>query len=334
MGLILTDICNRYDKPVVSANLGTSDHGSVFWRPKPSRDITVRAHKAQKRSVRRFPESAINAFGRWVSSHHWFTSLDSVASVDSLTESFNTDVKTEIDIHFPLKSVKIHPTYRPWMTSRIKQFILERRRAFYSDRNGRWRELRTRVRDEIAARKKAFYSEKLSYLKKCASAISYEVDNKVLSCLELANGPNNFFVSVTSDVPVLDYLTLPAFLPAPEELPVIRPTEVYKKLLRLSPFKACGPDAIPNRILKLFASELSEPVTTIFNRLLSSGNFPSAWRDAYILPIPKASAVTCDNDLRPVALTACLSKVFEDFVVQWLMEELFSQRRVNHLLSI
>ena len=137
----------------------------MFWRPKPSRDITVRAHKAQKRSVRRFPESAINAFGRWVSSHHWFTSLDSVASVDSLTESFNTDVKTEIDIHFPLKSVKIHPTYRPWMTSRIKQFILERRRAFYSDRNGRWRELRTRVRDEIAARKKAFYSEKLSYLK-------------------------------------------------------------------------------------------------------------------------------------------------------------------------
>ena len=27
---------------------------SVFWRPKPSRDITVRAQKAQKRSVRRF----------------------------------------------------------------------------------------------------------------------------------------------------------------------------------------------------------------------------------------------------------------------------------------
>lgn len=70
MDLILTDICNRYDKPVVSAKLGTSDHGFVFWRPKPSRDITVRARKVQKRSVRRFPESAINGFGRWVSSHH------------------------------------------------------------------------------------------------------------------------------------------------------------------------------------------------------------------------------------------------------------------------
>ena len=83
-----------------------------------------------------------------------------------------------------------------------------------------------------------------------------------MSGLELANRLKNYFVSVTSDDPALDYLTLPAFLPAPEELPVIRPTEVYKKLLRLSPFKACGPDAIPNRILKLFASELSDPVTT------------------------------------------------------------------------
>ena len=63
-------------------------------------------------------------------------------------------------------------------------------------------------------------------------------------------------------------------------------------------------------------------MTTIFNRLLSSGDFPSAWRDAYISPIPKASPVTCDNDLRPVALTACLSKAFEDFVVQWLMEDI------------
>ena len=200
--------------------------------------------------------------------------------------------------------------------------------------------------------KKAFYSEKLSYLKSTdprkwwslvkklsgkssgASAIRYEVDNKVLSGLELANRLKNFFVSVTSDDPALDYLTLPAFLPAPEELPVIRPTEVYKKLLRLSPFKACGPDAIPNRILKLFASELSDPVTTIFNRLLSSGNFPSAWRDAYISPIPKASAVTCDNDLRPVALTACLSKVFEDFVVQWLMEDIKEHIDPNQFCSL
>ena len=190
------------------------------------------------------------------------------------------------------------------MTSRIKQLILERQRAFHSDKSGRWRELRTRVRDEIAARKKAFYPEKVSFLKNTdprkwwslvnklsskscgASAISYEVDRY--------------------------YLTLPAFLPAPDELPA---HGSLQKTTQAKSFQSLWSWRDSNRILKLFASELSEPVTTIFNRSLSSGDFSSAWRDAYISPIPNASPVPCDNDLRPVALTACLSKVFEDFVV-------------------
>ncbi|KAK2563973.1 hypothetical protein P5673_012992 [Acropora cervicornis] len=118
-----------------------------------------------------------------------------------------------------------------------------------------------------------------------------------MSGLELANRLYNFFVSVKSDVPALDYLTLPAFLPAPDELPST------KKLLRL----ICSPDAI----LKLFAFELSEPVTTIFNQSLSSTDFPSAWRDVHISPIPKTSPVACDSNLPPV---------LDDFVVQWHME--------------
>ena len=92
------------------------------------------------------------------------------------------------------------------------------------------------ARGDCCLEKNPFYPEKVSFLKNTdprkwwslvnklsskscgASAISYEVDRY--------------------------YLTLPVFLPAPDELPAIRPTEVYKKLLKLSPFKACGPDAI------------------------------------------------------------------------------------------
>ena len=111
--------------------------------------------------------------------------------------------------------------------------------------------------------------------------------------LELANRLKNVFVSVTSDFPTLDYLTHPAFLPPPDELPVIHKSTKE----RLSPIKACGPDAIPNRILKLFASELSEPVTVILNWSLSSGDFPLAWRDAQISSMPKVSPVACDSDL-------------------------------------
>ena len=137
-------------------------------------------------------------------------------------------------------------TDRPWMTSHIKQLILERQCAFHSDQDGKWRELCTKVRDEITARKSGFYSEKVGHLKnkdprkfwslvnklsgKCSgmSAISYEVNGKVFLGIELAEKLNDFFVSVTSDVPALGFDTLPAFLPAPDELPTIRTAEVYK----------------------------------------------------------------------------------------------------------
>ena len=99
-------------------------------------------------------------------------------------------MKTAIDINFPLKSVKIHLTDRPWMTSRIQQLILERQRAFHSDRSGRWRELRTRERDEIAARKKAFYPEKVSFLKntdprKCGVSLTSSPVNPVALVLSV-----------------------------------------------------------------------------------------------------------------------------------------------------
>lgn len=132
---------------------------------------------------------------------------------------------------------------------------------------------------------------------------------------------NKFYISVTSDISPLDACMLPAFLPAQEELPVIRPSEVCKNLLNISPFKAIGPDEVPNRIWKKFAPELATPVTDIFNASFSSGSFPTLWKDSYISPIAKVTPVTGDGDLRPIALTPCVSKVQEDFAVRWLIDD-------------
>ena len=44
---------------------------------------------------------------------------------------------------------------------------------------------------------------------------------------------------------------------------------------------------MPCRILKEFAYELAEPVTTIFNASLASGIVPAIWKDSNITPIPK-----------------------------------------------
>jgi hypothetical protein len=84
--------------------------------------------------------------------------------------------------------------------------------------------------------------------------------------------------------------------------------------------KSSGPDNIPNRIIKEFAYELAEPVHVchIFNTSLSTGEFPNIWKDGLITPIPKVPSVSCEEELRPISLTASLSKILE---VNWMMDD-------------
>ena len=115
----------------------------------------------------RFPESALSAFGRWVSAHSWFAHTCAVdyLPVDSLTTSFSDELCNAINIYFPAKSVKIHPTDKPWMSAEIKSLILERQRAYHSGSNERWRLLRNKVRIAICKRKKEFFARKVKSLK-------------------------------------------------------------------------------------------------------------------------------------------------------------------------
>ena len=45
------------------------------------------------------------------------------------------------------------------------------------------------------------------------------------------------------------------------------------------------------------------------------------WKDAIIIPFPKSQNATCEEEVRPISLTACLSKILEYFVVKWMMED-------------
>ena len=148
-----------------------------------------------------------------------------------------------------------------------------------------------------------------------------ECDGKTLSDPELANTLNNFFTSVSSDIPPLDLSLLPSFPRTGDTLPMVQPYEVCKKLTSIKPHKAHWPDNIPSRIFKEFAFEVSTPAATIFNVSLLSGVMPISWKESNIIPIPKVTKPTWESDIRPISLTPCLSKVLEDFVVSWLIED-------------
>jgi len=62
-------------------------------------------------------------------------------------------------------------------------------------------------------------------------------------------------------------------------------------------------------------------VCAIFNASVHDGIFPTIWKKANVVPIPKTNPPRkIESDLRPISLTSTLSKVLESIVGGWILE--------------
>ena len=60
---------------------------------------------------------------------------------------------------------------------------------------------------------------------------------------------------------------------------------------------------------------LADTVCAIFNSSLRQGHVPKIWKQANDIPVPKIHPPKLvENDLRPIFLSATLSKILELFV--------------------
>ena len=121
--MIVTNLSQFYSSPVCKAPLGSSDHSIVFWQPNRVRVSKATRSNANKFPLPRMPESALCAFGRWVSTQDW-ADVFSHTSISDCVLAFTAKVNSTVDLFFPLKMVRSHPNDKPWMTPHIKDLIL------------------------------------------------------------------------------------------------------------------------------------------------------------------------------------------------------------------
>ncbi len=80
----------------------------------------------------------------------------------------------------------------------------------------------------------------------------------------------------------------------------ISPVEVLTVLKALPLGKACGPDAVNNKVLRELSTELSLPLCDLFNTSLSSSHYPESWKEANVSPLFKAGDRSIVNNYRPI----------------------------------
>ena len=100
------------------------------------------------------------------------------------------------------------------------------------------------------------------------------------------------------------------------EVPQLSDAKVYVMLMKANPSKSSGPDEVPNLMLKDYAEIFAMPVRIILNSSYLKQELPPIWKQANVTPLPKERPVTdVSKHLRPISLTATMSKMAEDFVV-------------------
>nr|VZI13162.1 unnamed protein product [Spirometra erinaceieuropaei] len=131
---------------------------------------------------------------------------------------------------------------------------------------------------------------------------------------------SHFFRSVVTSEP--DYFSP---ICEDEETPTLEAVFFTEAILRneflnLKKSTSPGPDAIPTKLLREPAPEMSKPLALIYQTSFLTGCLPSDWKSATITPLFKGGSRASANNYRPVSLTSICCKIMEKIIKKALIQ--------------
>ena len=135
----------------------------------------------------------------------------------------------------------------------------------------------------------------------------------------------NHFSSISQEYEPLSMSSLPPnvrnFLQNydPHVAPSLRVSAVRQRLIRAKKPAGIFPGDLPKMVVQHCVNELAATVTLLFNTITKAAHYPSDWKIEQQIPIPKVYPPNSEDDLRNIAKTPFLSKVYESFLAEWLL---------------
>ena len=114
---------------------------------------------------------------------------------------------------------------------------------------------------------------------------------------------------------VQEHFEYPEPLPEPPQLTEI---QVLAQIAKLSPYKAHGPDGIPNIVLQKCANLIVRRLTKIYRAILNLGTYFDPWREftTIVLRKPGKPCYEIPKAHRPIALISTMAKVLTAIVAE------------------
>ena len=137
-----------------------------------------------------------------------------------------------------------------------------------------------------------------------------------------------YFSEICQEYPALDALNLSETVQIKlknrleAKLPYVSRYKVENMIRKSKKTKSGVPGDLPVVLTKEFGPELAAPLSTIYNNIVKTGKWPENWKIEHGLPLKKTTIPENEEQIRIISLTPFFSKVFERFVMQWLLEYL------------
>ena len=355
LDIIITNLHQYYQVPIIVPPVQPddpvrgvpSDHSVPLAIPVTTAHHTTREYKTV--TVRPLPESGILEFKNWLSQVDWKHSLE-LPSPTRQVENFEKILESKLNLIFPLKTVKFSPTDKPFITAEIKK--LDRKKKTEYRKHGKSvkyvalknkfdlkykKAAKKYIQKNSTDLKKENPSKAYSILKRmgaqpgdCGDDGTFSLQNHQdanMTLEECTEAIASHFSKISQEFSPLDPKNLPQRVqkkllePIKEEqLPKINESEVLDKIRKAKKPKSNIPGDIPKTLINECKNDLAKPVCKIFQTMVSTFQWPKQWRIEYGVPLKKVANPENEDQLRIISLTNFYSKVYESFVIDWLME--------------
>ena len=132
------------------------------------------------------------------------------------------------------------------------------------------------------------------------------------------NALNGAFIHSSNDAP----LTYTSCIDS--EVDEFNNEDIYKLLRSSKTSSAAGPDGLSPDLLKYGAGPLTEAMTFIVNKSMSTCTIPDCWRPVTVIPLPKnTKSNVLSKRYRPIALTSSALKLTEKAILSRLQSHMY-----------
>ena len=90
----------------------------------------------------------------------------------------------------------------------------------------------------------------------------------------------------------------------------------------MKPNKSSQKGDVPANVVRYFAAYLADPLTSIINCAIGTGDYPSIWKEEKATPIPKAHPTLKLDDLRNISGLLNCNKIAEKFIAELIISDM------------